>query len=123
MAVKMVALVQSKNGEFVARKGIPADVREPYARLYGVKWEEKLKLPAGTSKHEAKKRFGEWSAEVETRIAALRATAKGEGQPLTRLNAIALAGRWYTWFVRQHEDNPGSPQYWRNLIDTLVWDV
>ena len=123
MAVRMVALVKSKNGDFVARKGIPADVREPYARLYGVSWEEQLKLPAGTSRHEAKKRFGEWSAEVETRIAALRATAKGEGQPLTSLNAIALAGRWYTWFVRQHEDNLGPPQYWRNLIHTLLWDV
>lgn len=108
MAVRMVALVRSKNGEFVARKGIPADVREPCARLYGVKWEEQLKLPAGTSKHEAKKRLGEWSAEFETRIAALRATANGEGQPLTRLNAIALAGRWYTWFIRQHADNPGN---------------
>ncbi len=28
MAVRMVALVRSKNGEYVARKGIPADVRE-----------------------------------------------------------------------------------------------
>jgi hypothetical protein len=30
MAVRMVALVRSPNGEFVARKGIPADVREAY---------------------------------------------------------------------------------------------
>jgi len=62
----MVALVKSKNGEFVARKGIPADVREAYARLYNVSWEAQLKLPAGTSKHEAKTRLGEWLAEVET---------------------------------------------------------
>jgi hypothetical protein len=79
-------------GEFVARKGIPADVREAYARLYKVFWEERLTLPANTPPHEAKRRHGEWLAEIETRIATLRAVAKGEGQPLTRINAIALAG-------------------------------
>jgi integrase len=119
----MVALVRSKNGEFVARKGIPADVREAYARLYNVSWEAQLKLPPGTSKHEAKTRLGEWLAEVETRIAALRATANGHGQPLTRINAIALAGRWYTWFVGQHENDPGTPKRWREMGDHLVWQV
>jgi hypothetical protein len=120
MAVRMAALVRSKNGEFFARKGIPADVREAYARLYNVRWEAQLKLPAHTSKHEAKTRHGEWLAEIETRIGTLRAAAKGEGQPLTRLNAIALAGRWYTWFVGQHENDPGPPKRWREMIDHLV---
>jgi hypothetical protein len=40
MAVRMVALVRSKNGEFFARKGIPADVREAYARLHNVRKHE-----------------------------------------------------------------------------------
>jgi hypothetical protein len=122
MALCMVALRRTKTG-LVARKGIPVDVREPYARLYGVGWEAKLKLPADISKHEAKARHGEWLADVEMRIAALRATAKGEGQPLTRLNAIALAGRWYTWFVGQHEDHPGTPQQWRKLSDHIAWNI
>ena len=68
MVVRMVALVRSKNGEFVARKGIPADVREAYARLYNVRWEVQLRLPAGTSKHEAKTRFGEWSASYRPKL-------------------------------------------------------
>jgi integrase len=123
MAIRMAGLNRLKNGQLLARKVIPADVQDAYARLYGVRWEAQLKLPADTSKHEAKKSHGEWLAEVETRIAALRATARGEGQPLTRLNAIALAGRWYTWFVGQHEEDPGTPQHWRKLSDTLVWDV
>ena len=81
MAVRMAALVRSKNGEFFARKGIPADVRDAYARLYNVRWEAQLKLPANTSQHEAKTRHGEWLAEIETRIATLRATANGHGHP------------------------------------------
>ena len=104
MAVRMAGLNRLKNGQFFARKVIPADVREAYARLYGVRWEAQLRLPANTSKHEAKARHGEWLAEIENRIAALRAAATGQGQPLTKLNAIALAGRWYTWFIGQHED-------------------
>src|SRR3977135_4046773 len=119
MAVSVTALFRSKNGEFFALTGIPADVREAYARLYNVRWEAQLKLPAHTSKHEAKTRHGEWLAEIENRIATLRATAKGDGQPLTRLNAIALAGPLYSWFLGQHESDPGTPKYWRKLSDHL----
>ncbi len=123
MAVRMTSLNRMKNGEFVARKSIPADVREAYARLYNKGWEERLTLPADTPTHEAKKRHGEWLAEIETRIATLRAVAKGDGQPLTRTNAIALAGRWYTWFVGQYENDPGVPKRWREMGDHLAWEV
>ncbi|MET3299215.1 hypothetical protein [Bradyrhizobium diazoefficiens] len=123
MALRMVGLVRAKGGGFIARKSIPADVRDAYARLYKVRWEAQLRIPAGTPAPFAKTQHGEWLAEIETRIAALRAQQNGEGQPLTRLNAIALAGRWYVWFVRQHEANPGPAKYWAEFGDHLVWDV
>jgi hypothetical protein len=46
MAVRMASLNHTTTGELVARKGIPADVRNEYFRLYGVRWEERLTLPA-----------------------------------------------------------------------------
>jgi hypothetical protein len=107
MALRMVASNRAADGRWFARKGIPQDVRKEYARLYGVSREAHLKLPADASRHEAKTRLGEWEAEIETRIATLRALQKGEGQPLTKLNAIA--GRWYTWFVGQHENDDDVP--------------
>src|SRR6516162_5397459 len=119
MALRMVTLSR-RNGHWFARKGIPADVREEYARLYGVRREAHLKLPGDTPRAEAKIRNAEWTAEIETRIATLRAQQNGEGQPLTRLNAIALAGRWYNWFVKQHEDDPGPARDWRLLSDLFV---
>jgi hypothetical protein len=36
MALRITSLNRMKNGQFVARKSIPADVREAYARLYSV---------------------------------------------------------------------------------------
>jgi hypothetical protein len=43
MAVRMAALDRSKkSGGYAARKVIPKDVREAYARLYGVRWEAQL---------------------------------------------------------------------------------
>ncbi|MFK4385897.1 tyrosine-type recombinase/integrase [Bradyrhizobium sp. USDA 223] len=123
MALRMVALNRAADGRWFARKGIPEDVREDYQRLYGHKREAHLKLAADTPKYEAKARLGEWEAEIETRIATLRAQRNGEGQPLTKLNAIALAGRWYNWFVKQHEADPGKPKYWRDLSDYVVWNV
>jgi integrase len=123
MAGLMAALKRSKRGGFTARKVIPSSIRVPYARLYGVSWEEKLSIPAGTSLHEAKARCGEWIAEVENRIATLRAGANGEGQPLTKHNAHALAGRWYSWFLAQHQNNNESHQHWAAMSEHLIWDV
>ncbi|MDD1523561.1 hypothetical protein C7U84_38410, partial [Bradyrhizobium sp. WBAH41] len=39
----MAGLVRAKGGGFIARKSIPADVRDEYARLYKVRWESWLR--------------------------------------------------------------------------------
>jgi hypothetical protein len=122
MALRMVALGK-KDGRWFARKGIPEDVRDQYASLYGVRREAHLKLPGDTPRAEAKVQLAEWAAEIETRIETLRARQRGEGQPLTRLQAIALAGRWYVWYIKQHEDDPGPEKRWKDLGQTLIWDV
>lgn len=96
---------------------IPVDVGDAYARLYGVRREAQLRQPADTPRHEAKRRHAEWIAEIETRIETLRAQRNGLGQPLARPYAIALAGRWYTWYVKQYEDGPGPEKRWRELSD------
>ena len=120
MPFRMSTLRRSKSGSYAARKGIPKDVRGEYQRLYGPGWEAKLSLPAKTPVQQAKAQHQDWSAEVETRIAAIRAAAKGEGQPLTQRQAHALAGEWYKWFVARHEENPGTPEHWQELSEVLV---
>jgi hypothetical protein len=123
MALRMVALGRAKDGRWFARKAIPADVREEYARRFGVRREAQLKLSAETTRPAAKVQLDEWVAEIETRIETLRADKRGDGQPLTRLNAIALAGRWYMWFVKQHENDPGPVKRRREMGDYLIWNV
>ena len=123
MAAFMVALKRRKTGGYAARKGIPKDIRKDYAALYGMGWEEKLNIAAGTPPHEAKAQHGEWLAEIETRIGALRAAKNGETQPLTRRNAHALAGEWYRWFLGRQEGDLRTQSYWKRQSDTLVWDV
>jgi hypothetical protein len=140
--IRMAKLTLSKTGDFVSRKGIPADVRDAYTRLYrgsskaalrvtkaGGKltapkvWEELFSRPGSTSPTAAKVAWAEWCAEIDTRVATLRASAKGEGRPLTHLNAQALAGQWYSWFLGQHENDIRLASYWEELRDYLVWDV
>jgi integrase len=123
MAAFMVALKRQKAGGFAARKVIPKDVRHEYAALYGMAWEEKLSIPKGTAPEEAKARHCEWLAEIESRIASLRAAKTGARQPLTRRNAHALAGEWYRWYLARHEGDHRTPSHWQRLSDTLVWDV
>ena len=124
MALRMVSLKGSKSRGWVARKGVPADARGEYKRLYGVGREAILRVPAGISEAQAKTQLGQWLAEVETRIERIRAAAKGAGQPLTQRNALALAGHWYSWFVARHEDAPGPPEHWADRKEHLterVW--
>jgi hypothetical protein len=124
MAPFMVTLKRRKTGGYAARKVIPKEVRKEYAALYGMTWEEKLSLPPGTSPSEAKAKHGEWLAEIETRIAALRAAKNGQGQPLTRRNAHGLVGEWYRWFVAHHEAaDLRTPSHWKKQSDILVWEV
>jgi integrase len=142
MAIRMAKLSRSKTGDFVSRKGIPADVRNAYSRLYrdgdkaplrvtktGGKlvapkvWEELFKRPSGTSPSTARVAWAEWCAEIDTRVAALRAAARGVGKPLTRIQALALAGKWYSWFLKRYEEDARVASQWAELRDYLIWDV
>ena len=120
MVFRMVTPRRSRSGSLTARKAIPKDVRADYQRLYGAGWEAKLTLPAGTPTSVVKTRHGEFVAEVETRIESIRAARRGEGMPLSRKQAHALAGEWYVWYVARHEADPGTPEYWRVLWDVLI---
>ncbi len=98
----MVGLKRNANGSWGARKRLPDDVREEYAALYGPRLEAKFHAAAGKDPHDLKRQFGDWLAEVEGRIGAIRARRKGEGIALTRQQARALAGEWYHWFTARH---------------------
>jgi len=98
----MVRLRQDSRGNYKARKRLPKDVREEYGRLHGQSFEVKFYRPANTKRHDAERQFHEWEAETNARIAAIRASRAGEGTPLTRHQARALAGEWYDWFIARH---------------------
>jgi len=109
MLCRMVTAHRSRSGSVAARKVIPKDVRTEYQRLYGVSSEAKASVPARTPAHEAKIRAGEFLAEVETRIATIRAAQRGEGQPLSQRQAFALGGEWYVWYVaRRTQAHPSA---------------
>jgi hypothetical protein len=117
MGLRMAGLTRSKSGGWRARKGIPADVRAEYARLFGPSWSAKWSAPAGLSASEAKVRYAEWLAEVEQRIAALRAGQAGRGVTLTHKQAHALAGEWYLDWTAKHADQAGR---WDETFDAFV---
>ena len=120
MSFRMVTPRSLKSGSTKVRKGIPNDVRAEYLRLYRVSREATLTVPAGTRPAEAKVRISEWTAEVETRIAAIRAAQNGEGQSLSQRQAFALAGEWYVWYVGRREESPGTPEQWNDLWVALI---
>jgi integrase len=98
----MPRLKPDPKGNYRARKRIPNDVREEYGRQHGQCHEAKLFIAAGTGAHAAKQRYGEWLAEVEARIIAIRAARDGTGLNLTAIQARKLAGDWYEWFTARH---------------------
>ncbi len=73
-------LAPAREAGFIARKVIPFDVRNDYAKLYGQRTEERLNTgPMPVLLARAKHR--EWSSEVEARFANIRAERKGQGTP------------------------------------------
>lgn len=113
----MVGLKRNSNGSWSARKRLPDDVRDEYAALHGPRLEAKFSAAVGMKPHDAKREFGDWLAEVEGRIAAIRAKRNGEGVALTQRQARALAGEWYEWFVARHPT--GDLPKWGALRDQV----
>jgi hypothetical protein len=118
-------LSSSKSGGWFARKRIPEDVQDAYEKLYGVRWEERLTLePMASAK--AKARVRDWLNEIEARIANIRAERKGDGQTLTTMQARALSGEWYHWYVERHQAHPQSAEHWeffREQINETLTDA
>jgi integrase len=115
-------LTPKASGGFYARKRIPEDVREEYARQYGKSAEERLSIRP-TDASSARREAQEWGAEIDTRFENIRAVRTGSGQPLSRKQALALAGEWYKWFVARYEEAPGDHRQWEgrwlSLLDEL----
>ena len=112
MAITITSLRRAPNGDWYSRKGIPADVREAYRAAFGRSREEFFRQPPGLALGAAKQALREWDAAITSRIEALRAAKRGEGQALSHREAHALAGEWYSWFVAQYEDEPGEGEGW-----------
>lgn len=118
MTVLMPSLARARNGDWFARKVIPADVRDAYQRAYGVRQEERFRRPSTLTANQAKAEFAEWVAEVEGRIASLRASLTGSVHKLSTRQLHLLIGRWYDWFVQQHEQS-SSVEDWDFRYDQL----
>jgi hypothetical protein len=111
-------LAPARRGGFIARKVIPADVRDEYAKLYGPHVEERLNTgPLPVVLARAKHR--EWLSEIEARIANIRAARKGEGRTLTPKDARALAGEWYRWYVAR-EANSWPVDVWNDYYARMI---
>jgi integrase len=119
----MVTLRQDGKGNYTARKRLPDDVREEYGRLYGPRYEAKFYAPKSTKSHEAKRLYGEWLAEVERRIEAVRAARDGTGVSLTPQQARALAGDWYDWFSARHREATHlHVEHWRDAVREALYN-
>ena len=118
MARVETKLMPTANGGFTARKRLPADVREDYDRLYGVKWEAWFNsgpVPIGL----ARAKHREWLSDVEARIANIRAERSGGGRTLSPMQARALAGEWYLWWTTRHLAKPLDLKHWQDFYEHL----
>ena len=85
--------------------------------------EAKFRLPPETPALQARLRFTEWLAEIETRITNIRASHEGKTLGLPPKEARALAGEWYRWFIARHEAKTTDPEYWSLVIDLLIGEL
>lgn len=119
MGIAMTSIRRASNGDWFARKVIPADVREAYSKAFGTGREERFRRTAETTDTRAKAEFRDWDASICSRIDALRAATTGAAISLTHRQIHALVGDWYGWFVAQHEEEPGTVEAWNDLAERL----
>jgi integrase len=112
-------LTPTKGGGFVARKRIPEDAQEEYARLYGVQWEARFRAPSGTPIMLARAKHRDWLTEIESRIANIRARRNGQGLSLSPKDARALAGEWYGWYLERQRSRPQTAEHWEFFRDQI----
>jgi integrase len=103
----------NKSGCFTARKRIPADVQEAYAKLYGIHCEERFNSGPAIPAVLAYAKHREWLSKIDARIASIRAERNGGGRTLTPKQARGLAGEWYDWFTERGLAKPRSADYWQ----------
>ncbi len=106
-------LAPAEKGGFIARKVIPFDVRDEYAKRYGQRTEERLNtgtMPISL----ARAKHREWSSDIEARIANIRAERRGQGRTLTPKEARALAGEWYVWFTARMAASNWPADVWED---------
>ncbi|MDF2620613.1 MAG: integrase family protein [Xanthobacteraceae bacterium] len=97
------------SGRWRFRKVVPEALRARIGKTEIVRW-------LGTDRDEARRRNAELHAEWEARFAAL---ADGI-TVLSRKQALALAGRWYQWFVARHDDDASTtPEGWQLSLEAL----
>jgi integrase len=111
-----------KDGSWYARKRIPTDVRDEYAKLYGCRWEARWTCEA-VSVGLARQKHREWLTEIEGRIDGLRSDRKGTGRLLTPKEARRLAGEWYHWFTAKHEAQARSVAHWDTSEEVLLSEL
>jgi integrase len=118
MARVATKLTPTSEGGFSARKRIPADVQATYQKLHRKKYEEWFNsgpMPIGL----ARAKHREWLNEIEERITNIQAELKGEGRTLSPMQARALSGEWYSWFVNRHLARTSPPEHWEQFLELL----
>jgi integrase len=112
-------LTPTADGGFTTRKRIPTDVREEYARLYGKRSEDWFNT-GPMSATLARAKASEWHTTIETRFTNIRATQRGEGRTLTPMQARALSGEWYQWFLKRHAAKGWPVEMWQDKASELA---
>jgi integrase len=118
MARVATKLTPTCEGGFSARKRIPADVQDTYQKLYKKKHEEWFNsgpMPIGL----ARAKHREWLNEFEARITNIRAERKGDGRTLSPMQARALSGEWYSWFLARHLATTSPAAHWEQFQELL----
>lgn len=102
-------LKHRRSGVYYFRKVVPQDLRALLGRT------EVMSSLGTKDPAEAKIRHALRAAEVDREWRRLRTPSRS----LSQKEAIALIGRWYDWYLKQHEENPGDPADWYLGMDQL----
>jgi hypothetical protein len=112
MVTLIARLGRDSNGDWLARKSIPAAIQEAYRARYGVLMDEEFRRPGTTPSKVVWEEFRRWEGGVAVKLDHVRSTVGPRGDLLLFREVQSLTREWRAWVFNKRRQRPTTAAAW-----------
>jgi len=116
MVTLLARLGRDPNGDWLARKSIPAAIRGAYRAHYGVQMDEEFRHPGTAPSKLAWEAFHHWEAGIAAKLDRVRSTVGPKGEALLCREVQSLTREWRAWRFNRRRKRPATSAAWAAFL-------